>query len=264
MTPAPGRLAGKKALVTGAAGAIGRAIAERFLAEGASVVVSDLDGERAEKTAAALAAGAPGRVHALQQDVTGRARWQSALDAAEALMGGLNVLVNSAGICVPASIEDADFGDWDRTIAVNLDSVFAGMKLAMPHLRRGQPASIVNVSSISGLVAGHNMAAYNASKAAVWLLTKSAALAAARKGDDIRVNSIHPAFIEGPMLDDLLDKGGDAARRAEITAKLTRQIPLGRLGAPLDVAHAAVYLASDESRFMTASEIKLDGGLSAG
>ena len=142
---------------------------------------------------------------------------------------------------------------------VNTDSVFLGCKLALPMMRECQPASIINLSSIAGLMASPNLAAYNASKAAVWLLTKSVALLAAKKGWDIRCNSIHPTFIRTPMLDDLR---GDRDE-AEALARLAKQVPLGRLGDPDDVAYAVLYLASDESRFVTASEFKIDGGISA-
>ncbi len=134
----------------------------------------------------------------------------------------------------------------------------------MPLLRRSQPASIVNLSSIAGIVAGPNIAAYNAAKAGVWMLTKSTALATARKKEDIRANSIHPFFIDTPLLQDAFARGGERkALDDEQREKVARQCPLGRLCTVEDVAYAAIYLASDESRFMTGAEIKLDGGLSA-
>jgi len=149
--------------------------------------------------------------------------------------------------------------DWRRGMSVNVDSVFLGVKHALPLMRESQPGSIINLSSIAGLIAAHNFANYNASKAAVWMLSKSVALHCARGGWDIRCNSIHPAFIRTPILDDLA-VNRDAPT---VMAKLARQVPLGRLGEPDDVAHAVVYLASDESRFMTGAELKLDGGISA-
>jgi NAD(P)-dependent dehydrogenase (short-subunit alcohol dehydrogenase family) len=137
--------------------------------------------------------------------------------------------------------------------------VFLGCRAALPALARSAPAAIVNMSSISGLIAGHNMAAYNSAKAGVHLLTKSVALHAARKGYGVRCNSVAPAFIDTAMVDDLA-KGADPVK---IRAKLAAQIPLGRIGTVDDVAFAVIYLASEESAFMTGAEIKLDGGLSA-
>ena len=144
-------------------------------------------------------------------------------------------------------------------MSVNTDSVFLGAKHALALMRERQPGSIINVSSIAGLIASHNFANYNASKAAVWLLSKSIALHCARQGWDIRCNSVHPAFIRTPILNDLVGDRDEAT----VMAKLAKQVPLGRLGEPDDVAHAVVYLASDESRFMTGAELKLDGGISA-
>jgi NAD(P)-dependent dehydrogenase (short-subunit alcohol dehydrogenase family) len=143
-------------------------------------------------------------------------------------------------------------------MSVNVDSVFLGCKHALPLMRERQPGSIVNISSVSALIASHNLANYNTSKAAVWMLTKSVALHCAKQGWDIRCNSIHPTFVRTPMLNDIVS-GDDA----QAQAKLARQVPIGRIGEVEDVAAAVVYLASDASRMMTGSELKLDGGLSA-
>src|SRR5262245_58409785 len=146
-----------------------------------------------------------------------------------------------------------------RVMSVNVDSVFLGAKHAIKYLANSQPGSIVNISSIAGLIASHNTPAYNASKAAVWLLSKNIALYCAKKQLDIRSNSIHPTFIDTPILDPLRAMLG----KEEAEAKLARQVPLGRIGTPSDVAMAALYLISDESRFMTGAELKVDGGISA-
>jgi NAD(P)-dependent dehydrogenase (short-subunit alcohol dehydrogenase family) len=174
-------------------------------------------------------------------------------------LGSLNVLVNNAGIVIPGSVESLDEADWDRTIDVDLKSVFLGCKAALPLMASGAPGSIVNISSISALIAGHNFAAYNAAKAGVHLLTKSVALHAARKGYGVRCNSIHPAFIDTGMIDEVVR--ADTPEQAR--EKLARQVPLGIIGTVEDVGWAVVYLASDESRFITGAELKLDGGLSA-
>ncbi len=254
-----GRADGKMAFITGAAAGIGRASAAMLADEGAVVVLADIDIEGAARAAGEVAATCSGRAYALELDVTDKERWPLALKEAHDLMGGLNVLVNNAGICIPGTVEELDFEQWQRTIDVDLTSVFLGCKAALPLMRGHAPGSIVNISSISGLIAGHNLAAYNAAKAGVWLMTKSVALHAARKGMDIRANSVHPTFIDTAMVDDVV-KGPN---RDEVLAKLVRQIPLGRIGAVEDVAYAVLYLASDESRFMTGAELKLDGGISA-
>ncbi len=257
-----GRLAGKTALITGGAGGIGQAIATAFLREGAAVMISDIDADAAP--AAAEAHAAQGTVDACRHDVTSEDSWAAALEATRNSLGGLSVLVNNAGVWISGSVEATDLDTWRKGMAINLESVFLGTKLAFPLLRESQPASIINLSSIAGLVAGHNIAAYNAAKAGVWMLTKSTALHAAHKGDDIRCNSIHPFFIDTGLLEDVFARGG--ARKAldvDQKERLAQQTPLKRLCTTDDVAHAALYLASDESRFMTGSEIKLDGGLSA-
>jgi len=255
-----GRVSGKRAFITGAARGLGAAIARRLAEEGAQVTLADLDLEGAASVAAGIGQTAgPGRAAAVALDVTDEAQWIRALAEAEAAMGGISVLVNNAGILQTGSIETLDFDDWKRVMSVNTDSVFLGCKHGIAYLRKSQPAAIVNISSIAGLIAGHNTPAYNASKAAVWLLTKSVALHCAKRGDDIRCNSVHPAFIDTPMLEPLRDAFGKEAAEA----KLARQVPLGRIGAPEDVANAVLYLAADESRFMTGAEMRLDGGISA-
>ncbi len=176
-------------------------------------------------------------------------------------LGGLNVLVNNAGIGVGGNIETCEFDDWKRCFAVNVDSIFHGVQKALPLMREHAPGSIVNISSIAGLIASDTMPAYNASKAAVWMLTKSIALHCAKNNMGIRCNSVHPTFVDTPILDGTarhhnLDKD-------VLLEKLARQIPLKFVGEPDDIANAVVYLASDESRFMTGAELKLDGGISA-
>jgi NAD(P)-dependent dehydrogenase (short-subunit alcohol dehydrogenase family) len=254
------RVAGKKALITGAAQGLGAAAARMLAREGAQLLLSDLNLAGVRDVAATINAecGA-GTATALRHDVTSAADWSMAIEQARSVMGGLSVVVNNAGIVVVGSIEELSLEDWHRGMSVNVDSVFLGIKHALPLMRDNQPASIVNLSSIAGLIAAHNFANYNASKAAVWLLSKSVALHCARNGWDIRCNSVHPAFIRTPILDGLVGERDASA----VMAKLARQVPLSRLGEPDDIAYAIVYLASDESRFMTGAEVKLDGGISA-
>lgn len=255
-----GRLAGKKALVTGAAQGLGAATAMALAREGAQVLLTDRNGEGVVAAARAIeAAFGGGTACAMRHDVTSEREWSAAVALASERLGGLSVLVNNAGIVLTGTVEDFSLEEWRHGSAVNVDSVFLGIKHALPLMRENQPGSIVNLSSIAGLIASHNFANYNATKAAVWMLSKSVALHCARQGWDIRCNSIHPAFIRTPILQDLVGDKEEAA----VMAKLARQVPLGRLGEAEDVAHAAVYLASDESRFMTGAEIKLDGGISA-
>jgi len=251
-------LAGKTALVTGAAQGLGAGIARALAAAGARVLLTDLNAAGAAEAAARIdAACGAGTAFSAAHDVTSEADWIVAVEQARAQLGGLSVLVNNAGVLPLGSVEDLSLEQWRRGMSVNADSVFLGCKHALPLMRESQPGSIVNIASISALIAGHNLAAYNASKAAVWMLTKSVALHCAKRGWDIRCNSIHPTFVRTAMLDAL--GGGDEAG----LAKLARQAPLGRIGEVEDVAAAVVYLASDASRMMTGSELKLDGGMSA-
>ena len=255
-----GRVAGKKAFITGAAQGLGAAAARMLAAEGAKVSLADINHEGVKQLAAAIdAEHGAGTAFAFPLDVAKEDQWIFALEEADAAMGGISVLVNNAGVSRDGDIETMTFEDWKTVQAVNLDSVFLGCKHALKYMRENQPGSIVNISSIAGLIAAHNMPAYNASKAGVWLLSKGVALHCAKQKLDIRSNTIHPTFIDTPILDRHRQKFG----KAEAEAKLARQVPLGRLGQPDDVASAVIYLASDESRFMTGAELKLDGGISA-
>lgn len=249
------RVAGKIALITGGASGIGRAAAKLLAAEGARVAVSDINIEGAQATAADIGAGAL----ALEHDVTDEASWEKILGATADKLGGLHVLVNCAGIVSVGTVEETSLEDWRRVHAVDLDSVFLGCKHAVPLIARHGGGSIINLSSISGIIAGHNLAAYNSAKAGVRHLTKSVALHCARQGYGIRCNSIHPAFVDTAMLDDILRHG----TREEGLERLARQVPLGKIGDTGDIAWAVVYLASDESKFMTGAEMVLDGGVSA-
>jgi NAD(P)-dependent dehydrogenase (short-subunit alcohol dehydrogenase family) len=254
-----GRVDEKVALVTGAAQGLGAATSMLLAREGARVVLTDIDLDRVSAQAEQINQEFSGRAVALPQDVTDAHRWTSVLGEVNDLFGGLNILVNNAGIGSIANIEDESFAVWQRVHAVNLDSVFHGSQQAIPFMIQSGGGSIINISSISGIIAGHNLAAYNSSKAAVRHLSKSIALHCARVKNNIRCNSIHPAFIDTPILDGM--SGG--LDREEALQKLGRQVPLGRVGQPDDVAFAVLYLASDESAFVTGTEIRIDGGISA-
>lgn len=259
MNDRAGRVRGKRALVTGGAQGLGAAMARMLAEQGADVVIADINLDGAEDVARSIVADVQGaRAHACRLDVTDPAAWESAVEQAARAMGGLSVLVNNAGIAPIGSIESLDLETWRRTMAINVDGAFHGTRAALAVMRETQPGSIVNISSIAGLIASHAFAAYNTSKAALWMLTKSIALHCAKEGLDIRCNSIHPTFADTPLLDGLV-----AGTREEREAKLARQIPLGRIATPQDIAYAVLYLASDESRMMTGAELKLDGGISA-
>jgi NAD(P)-dependent dehydrogenase (short-subunit alcohol dehydrogenase family) len=226
------------------------------------VLATDINGAGAEETAALINAElGEGTAFGMAHDVTDPAQWEAAVDAARERLGGLNVLVNNAGIGVPGNIEACTFEDWQRCFDINVNSIFHGCQKALPLMREHAPGSIINISSIAGLIASDTMPAYNASKAAVWMLSKSIALHCAKKGMNIRCNSVHPTFVDTPILDGTAKAA--ALDKDVLLEKLARQIPLKFVGEPNDIANAVVYLASDESRFMTGAELKLDGGISA-
>ena len=254
-----GRVDGKIALVTGAAQGLGAATAIMLAREGAKVALTDINLAGAQEQADGINAEIAGAAIAFEQDVADEKTWQRVLDDIKQHFGGLNILVNNAGIGSVASVVDETFEKWQQVHAVDLDSVFLGCKYSIPLMSESGGGSIVNISSISGIIAGHNLAAYNSAKAAVRHLSKSVALHCARARNKIRSNSIHPVFIDTPILDGM---AGDSDRAAALE-KLGRQIPIGHIGQPDDVAYAVLYLASDESKFVTGTEIRVDGGISA-
>jgi NAD(P)-dependent dehydrogenase (short-subunit alcohol dehydrogenase family) len=255
-----GRVSGKKVFITGGAQGLGACFARMLAAEGAKVVVTDVNVAGAEKTAAQIDSKYPGASAFCHHDVTKAEDWETALGMAAEFMGGVSVLVNNAGVGGWGNIETETLDGWRRTMDIDVESIFIGTQLAMPYLKESQPASIINISSVAGMIASGEMLAYNTAKAGVWMMTKSIALHCAKAGYDIRCNSVHPAFTRTPIIDPLVAMGG-GGKGGE--AKLLRQIPLQRLGEPEDVGYAVLYLASDESRFVTASEFKIDGGITA-
>jgi NAD(P)-dependent dehydrogenase (short-subunit alcohol dehydrogenase family) len=257
-----GRVAGKAALITGAAGGLGQAMARMMAREGAKVALTDLNLAGVQALADEINAGRPGAAVAFAHDVTDEAQWIRVVEEAVAAMGGLSVLVNNAGIGGSLVWAEQDtLENWRKVQAVNLESVMLGCKHALPHLRDSGAGSIANISSVAGLAAAPGMGAYNATKAAVWMYTKTVALEAAKAGWNVRCNSVHPVFIRTPILDPFVAmSGGDEAAAHE---KLARGIPLKRIGEPDDVAYCVLYLASDESKFVTGAEFKIDGGMLA-
>ncbi len=254
-----GRVQDKVAIITGAASGLGFAAARMLLKEGAKVILTDVNSEVLESMSERLNDFSQSQFQTSFHDVTQEDSWVELINKTENDQGKINILVNSAGISLGADIVSTDFDIWKKVHQVNLDSVFLGCKYAVPVMGKYGHGSIINISSISGIVAGWNTAAYNSSKAGVRHLSKSVALFCAKKGYDVRCNSIHPAFVNTPILDPIKQAFG----AEEAVAKLSRQIPMNKIGDTDDVSYAILYLASDESKFMTGSEIVLDGGLSA-
>lgn len=254
------RVAGKRAFITGAAGGLGAASARMLAKHGAKVFLTDIDAQAVAAVAAQIN-DEHGAVVAWSatQDVSDEAGWERTLAEAVQAMGGLSVLVNNAGIGSLGGIERTELKDWHRVMSINLDSILLGCKHALPYLREAQPASIVNISSLAAFKFDPDYIAYNTSKAAVAALTKSVAMDCTRQHIDVRCNSIHPAFIRTGIVQPFFDKLGEE----EATKKLIRGIPMRRLGEPDDVAYAVLYLASDESRYVTAAELLIDGGARA-
>ena len=246
------RLEGKVVLITGAAGGIGSASAALFEAEGAKLALTDLD-------VTSLAPFAARGALVLNQDVTDEARWREVVEAAIARFGRLDVLVNNAGVAILGNIETATVADWRKTQAVNAESVFLGCREAVRAMK-GHGGSIVNISSVAGLIGDAQSVAYCASKGAVRLTTKSVALYCARKGYRIRCNSVHPSFTRTNMVEGFIATARNPERVRE---GLAAAAPLGRMGEAAEIAAAILYLASDESAFTTGAELVVDGGLTA-
>jgi 3(or 17)beta-hydroxysteroid dehydrogenase len=251
------RLQNKVALITGAGSGLGAATAIRFAGEGAHVYATDLNGDSAIQIANEITA-AGGQATARTQDVTDEADrdllMQEIIDAS----GQLDVVVNNAGIALTGSVEDTSLETWRKVQEVNLDAVFMGTRAAVKTMK-GNGGSIINISSIEGIIGEANTAAYNASKGGVRIFTKSAALHCAAEDYNIRVNSVHPGFILTPMVEQgIASLGGEAVEA--MAARLLSDIPMKTMGEPLDIANGCLFLASDESRYMTGSELVIDGG----
>ncbi|NTX09592.1 glucose 1-dehydrogenase [Myxococcus sp. CA051A] len=254
------RVEGKVALITGAAGGLGSASARMLAREGAKVVVTDRASQEALGREVAASLG-EGKGLFLPLDVTREEDWIRAIDTTLEQFGRLDVLVNNAGLGIPKDVENLSLEEWRLVHAVNLDGTFLGCKHGIRAMRQcGARGSIINISSLAGLIGVPTLPAYGSAKGAVRMFTKSVALHCAQQGYGIRCNSIHPTFVETTMVKALMEASGmpDKAREG-----MRRSIPLGHLGEPDDIAHAVVYLASDESKLMTGSEFVLDGGSSA-
>src|SRR5919201_1148943 len=245
-----GRLDGKVALISGGARGQGATEAKLFVREGAKVVLGDVRDEEGKQVETEIRA-AGGEATYVHLNVTSEADWRAAVETAERRYDQLHVLVNNAGILIRKSIEETTEDDWDRIMAVNVKGVFLGTKYAIPAMRRAGGGAIVNISSTAGLVGNpYGSSAYTASKGAVRLFTKVTAIQHAQ--DNIRCNSVHPGPIDTPMLQESF---AEPTRREDVL----QRTPLGRIGTPEDIAYGVLYLASDESAFVTGPELVTDG-----
>jgi len=251
-----GRLEGKAAFITGGASGLGRAMAVAFAAEGAAVALADVDTKGGKEVAEVIGRNAL----FLEHDVTDEAQWIANLADTTRVFGHVAILVNTAGIGVRGNIENTSLADWRRVNAVNLDGPFLGCKHAIPLIAKAGGGAIINISSVAGLIGARDSAAYCASKGGVRLLTKSVALHCAHRRNGVRCNSIHPVYTATPMVDQMLAESRQPDKMLET---MKNMIPLGRLGTPEELAAMAVYLASDEARFVTGAELVFDGGYTA-
>jgi NAD(P)-dependent dehydrogenase (short-subunit alcohol dehydrogenase family) len=247
-----GRLTGKVVLISGAARGIGAAQARLFAAEGAAVVLGDIREQELKSLSEELRAQ-DAQVETCTLDVTEAADWEAAVELAERTFGKVNGLINNAGILSMAGYEDTTIEVWDRIIAVNQTGVFLGTKAVVPAMRRAGGGSVLNISSIFGIVGSGGATAYQASKGAVRLMTKTAAVQYV--GDGIRFNSLHPGAIDTSMLEEEVPD--------EALSGIVAATPMQRMGRPEEVALAACYLVSDESSYVTGSELVIDGGYTA-
>ncbi|MBI5132580.1 MAG: glucose 1-dehydrogenase [Rhodopseudomonas palustris] len=255
------RLAGKTAIVTGAASGLGEAIARRFAQEGARVLLSDISDE-----GAAVARDIGGDAQFLVQDVANEPRWAEIVAHAETQWGRLDILVNNAGISMFGLVTDLSYAQWRRCIEVDLDSVFLGTRAAIPAMRRAGGGAIVNISSMAGITGQRALSAYCAAKGGVRFFSKAVALECANARDNIRVNSVHPGIIDTPIF----HATASDSRRSPVGAApidvgplSAMVVPMGRPGQAEDIAAACLYLASDDGRYVTGTEIVVDGGYCA-
>jgi NAD(P)-dependent dehydrogenase (short-subunit alcohol dehydrogenase family) len=258
-----GRVEGKVALVTGGASGIGAGCASVLAREGAAVAITDLQDDKGRALAAQLA-GAGAKVRYIHHDVTDEDAWTQVIGEIEREFGRLDILVNNAGMALASgSIVEVSLADWRRQQAVNVDGVFLGVKHCLPLMRRGGGGSIINMSSVAGLKGSAMLAGYCATKGAVRLFTKAVALECGALHDGVRVNSVHPGIIETPIWESISGMGGAGANAPpDLDAISAMAVPLGVKGVPEDIANGVLWLACEESRYVTGAELVIDGGLS--
>jgi 3(or 17)beta-hydroxysteroid dehydrogenase len=252
-----GRVQDRVALITGGASGIGLAAAQLLVDEGARIILTDRDELQATTALEALAQRATFK----KLDVTSEDDWLAVTDTVVRDFGRIDILINSAGVSLLKDFEATTLDEWRALMAVNLDGTFLGCKHAVHVMKDRGGGAIVNMSSVAGIIGASHLAAYSASKGGVRLLTKSVALHCARKGYNIRCNSVHPSFADTPMLQAMVD----SARNPEkLASSFAAAAPLGRIAQPIEVARTILFLASDESSFTTGAEFVVDGGLTAG
>ncbi|HAF77876.1 MAG TPA: 3-beta hydroxysteroid dehydrogenase [Maribacter sp.] len=254
------RVKNKVAIVTGGASGLGESSAILLAREGAKIVITDVDDENGTKVVQDINNDG-GEAIFIKQDVSKEEEWKMVIETTIKTYGKLHIVANSAGIGIGGTVEDVTLDDWKNLINVNLHGTFLGTQYGIKGMKEtGEGGSIINFSSIEGLIGDPNLPAYNASKGGVTIFTKSAALHCAKQGYKIRVNSIHPAYIWTPMVENFLKAQGNVE---EGKKQLESLHPVGHLGEPDDIGYGVVYLASDESKFMTGSELVIDGGYTA-
>ena len=257
------RVQDKVAIITGGSSGIGRGCAVRLAEEGAKVAVTDIDEEKGAETVDAIVS-AGGDAMFLQQDVTQEADWATVVERVVDTWGGLHILVNNAGIAIGGSILELSLADWQRQQAINLDGVFLGVRSAIPRMIDSGYGSIINMSSVAGLKGAATLSAYNATKGGVRLFTKGVALECANSRWPIRVNSVHPGIIDTPIWTKVNPEFFEAGENTVDVDQMAQVgVPTGEVGYPSDIANGVLFLASEESRYVTGTELVIDGGLSA-
>jgi len=256
------RVKGKVALVTGGASGIGRACALLLGQEGATVVITDIQDDMGRDCATKIKKGGGDAIY-LHHDVANEDAWKSVIAETKSKFGRLDILVNNAGIAIAGPITEMSLADWRRQESINLDGVFLGVKHGLPLMRESGGGSIINISSLAGLKGSPNLAAYCATKGGVRLFSKAVAMECAQMRDNVRVNSVHPGVIETPIWLGIIPGASEPGANAPDLDQLSETIvPIGKKGIPEDIAAGVLYLASDESRYVTGSELVIDGGLS--
>ena len=256
------RVKGKVALVTGGASGIGRATSLLLAKEGAAVAVTDIQDDAGKDVVAAIKKAGGDAIY-LHHDVASEEAWESVVAQVKARFGKLHVLVNNAGIAITASVLTMSLADWRRQQAINLDGVFLGVKHSLPLMRASGGGSIVNISSLAGLKGSATLAGYCATKGGVRLFTKAVAMECGMARDNVRVNSVHPGIIETPIWLGIVPGANEPGANApNLDAISENVVPIGSKGLPEDIAQGVLYLASDDSRYVTGSELVIDGGMS--
>jgi NAD(P)-dependent dehydrogenase (short-subunit alcohol dehydrogenase family) len=261
------KFAGKTVCITGAAKGIGRQAAMSFAEEGASIVATDIETDLGNSLVEEITQSG-GRAHFVEHDVTSEEAWKSVIASIEKTEGRLDVLINNAGIGMTGLAHETELSVWRNMMAINVDGVFLGVKHALPMMKAAGQGNIINVSSIAGIRSTANFSCYCATKAAVRSFTKSVALECAEAKDGIRVNSLHPGIISTAIWDTLIGtseaRDSNMPRDETLSGMTAEAVPVGRTGSIQEIVNGMLFLASDESSYMTGAELVIDGGATAG